>query len=62
MRKMYSWFKQVPALHCEIKNRTILGNTIIDKEKVTGFGDKPLEALAIYSIENNSIKRVYFIQ
>lgn len=62
MRKMYDWMKQVPALHCEITNRIIQGNTIIDNEKVTGFGDKPLEAVAIYNIENGKIRRVYFIE
>jgi len=62
MRKVYGFLKQVPALHCEIKERIIQGNIIIDKESVSGFGDKPLEATAIYHIEGNKIKKVYFIQ
>lgn len=61
MRKDYAFLKTVPALHCEIKERIIQGNTIIDKESVTGFGNKAIEATAIYQIENNKIKRVYFI-
>ena len=61
MRKDYAFFNNVPNLHCEIKERIIQGNTIIDKESVTGFGNKPLEATAIYQVENNKIKRVYFI-
>ncbi len=61
MRKDYAFFKNVPNLHCEIKERIIQGNTIIDKESITGFGSKPLEATAIYQIENNKIRKVYFI-
>ena len=62
MRKNYAFLKTVTDLHCEIKERIIQGNTIIDKESVTGFGTKPLEATAVYQIENNKIKKVYFIQ
>jgi len=61
MRKQYTFLNNVPELHCEIKERIIQGNTIIDKESVTGFGNKPLEATAIYQIENNKIKKVFFI-
>lgn len=62
MRKDYGeFFKNAPKLHCELKNRIIQGNTVIDKEYVTGAG-KPFEAVAVYQIENNKIKKVYFIQ
>jgi imidazolonepropionase-like amidohydrolase len=62
MRKDYAFFNEVPDLHCEIKERIIQGNIIIDKESVLGFGSKPAEATAIYHIEGNKIKKVYFIQ
>ncbi|RYY64817.1 MAG: steroid delta-isomerase [Chitinophagaceae bacterium] len=62
MRKDYAFFKQVPELHCEIKARIVQGNIIIDKESVTGFGGKAMEATAIYHIEGNKIKKVYFIE
>lgn len=62
MRKSYdAYFSKTPNLHCEIKNRIIQGNTVIDKEYITGTG-KPFEAIAIYQIENNKIKRVYFVR
>lgn len=61
MREQYAFFKKVKELHCEIKERIVQGNTIIDKESVSGFGGNPVEATAIYQIENNKIKRVYFI-
>lgn len=63
MRKDYAFFNDLPDLHCEIKERIIQGNIIIDKESVTGVGStKPVEATAIYHIEGNKIKKVYFIQ
>ena len=62
MKKQYTFFKTVPDLHCQIKERIIQGNIIIDKESVTGFGSKPVEATAIYEIVNNKISKVYFIQ
>ena len=61
MRKQYDFVNKVQNLHCEIKSRIIQGNIIIDQESVSGFGSKPVEATAIYHIENNKIKKVYFI-
>ena len=38
MRKDYAeMFKNTPNLYCDIKNRTVLGNTVIDHEVVSGF-------------------------
>lgn len=62
MRKSYAFFNNVPALHCEIKKRIIQGNIVIDHESVTGFGPKPVEGIAIYQVEGNKIKKVYFMQ
>ena len=65
MRKTYSvFFNKATNLHCEITKRIVLGNTVIDSESVTGIGNgkKPFECIAIYKIENNKIKKVYFIR
>ncbi len=62
MRKDYAFFNVIPDLHCEITQRIIQGNIIIDKESVLGFGTKPVEATAIYHIDGGKIKKVYFIQ
>ncbi|NRB47601.1 MAG: amidohydrolase family protein [Saprospiraceae bacterium] len=63
MRSTYSkMFENTPDLHCELVNRIIQGNTVIDRERVTGFGAKPLEATAIYKIKDGKIAKVYFIQ
>ena len=62
MRKTYTgMFARTPVLHCELVNRMVVGNTVIDHERVTFAADKaPTEAVAIYKIENGKIKRVYF--
>jgi hypothetical protein len=63
MRQSYArLFSNVPELHCELKSRIIQGNTIIDQERVTGFNDKALEAVAIYTVEGGKIVKVHFIQ
>ena len=61
MRKEYSeMFDKIPNLHCELKERIVQGNIVIDKERVR-FGNEISEAVAIYHIEDNKIKKVYFI-
>lgn len=61
MRKNYTqMFNTLPQLHCEIKERIINGNIITDKEIVSGIQKNKIEATAIYHIENNKIKKVYF--
>lgn len=62
MRKDYGrFFANVPVLHCELVNRMVVGNTIVDHERVTFAAHKaPTEAVAIYKIENGKIRTVYF--
>lgn len=62
MRTSYaSFFESTPDLHCELINRIVLGNTVIDQERVTGLGaDRIIEAIAIYKIRNGKIQEVYF--
>ena len=62
MRKNYQFVTQVPGLYCRLVNRMVQGNMVIDQEEVTGFGDKPLKAVAMYVIEKGKIKKVYFTQ
>ncbi|MEY8760947.1 amidohydrolase family protein [Chryseobacterium tongliaoense] len=64
MRKDYSRiFERMPDLHCEITNRIINGNFVIDKESVSGMRKSvKVEATAIYEIKNDKISKVYFIQ
>lgn len=63
MRKGYSgMFSELKELHCELKNRIVQGNTVIDHEHVTGMGPNALDAIAIYKIKDGKIAEVYFIQ
>ncbi len=62
MRKGYAqMFENTPNLHCELVSRIVQGNTVIDQERVQ-MGNRVLEAIAIYHIENGKIKKVYFMQ
>jgi imidazolonepropionase-like amidohydrolase len=62
MRKIYAtMFDTTPNLHCELVGRITQGTIIIDKEKVQ-YGNRYIEATAMYHIENGKIKKVYFIK
>ena len=62
MRKNYSkMFDNTPNLHCELVGRIVQGNIVMDKERVQ-VGDKIREAVVIYHIEKNKIKKVYFVR
>ena len=61
MRKGYEgFFKAVPNLYCEIEKRIVIGNKVIDHEKVRA-GTRTLSAVAVYEVENGKIKKVTFI-
>lgn len=60
MRKAYVFLNNTPKLYCRLLNRIVQGNIVIDHEEVWGFGDKPFYGIAIYEIEGDKIKRVYF--
>jgi hypothetical protein len=61
MRMGYkSFFEANPNLNCEIKNRIVQGNIVIDQERVTGLQNGAIiEATAIYVVEKGKIKEVY---
>jgi hypothetical protein len=66
MRDVYQkLFSRTDHLHCDIQERIVLDNTVIDHERVSMlFGDqqKEIEVIAIYKIRNGSIVEVYFIE
>jgi hypothetical protein len=63
MRQNYAgMFTNLPDLHCTIKSRVVVGNTVIDEEQVLFRKGQPeLHAVAIYKIANGKIQEVYFI-
>ncbi|SNR42696.1 hypothetical protein SAMN04488009_1610 [Maribacter sedimenticola] len=61
MRNRYSdFFATTPDLHCESKNRIVIGNIVIDEEFITANG-KSFSAIGIYEIEHNKIAKVTFL-
>ncbi len=62
MRKAYApLFEKNPDLHCELVERTIKGNVIIDEERVT-YGNNVAVAAVMYQVENGKIQKVVFMQ
>lgn len=62
IRQRYSgFFNNSPDLHCQLLNRIVQGNTVIDQEQITISGRKPFGGVAVYTIENNKISIVHFI-
>lgn len=56
-----SYFENTPNLNATIINRIIIGNKVIDKEKVTA-NEHTFYAIAIYEVENDKIVKVTFIK
>lgn len=63
MRETYSgMFDRIPELNCELKNRIVSGNTVIDHERIFIQASQPkIEAIAIYKMANGKIQEVYFM-
>ncbi|MDY8137299.1 nuclear transport factor 2 family protein [Aquimarina sp. 2201CG5-10] len=62
MRPYYAKkFKEEPNLHCEIKNRIVFKNKVIDEEFVT-YADRTAHVISIYEIQNGKIATVTFIR
>ncbi len=66
MKGVYTqWFGALDSLHCELVNRIVSGNTVIDHERLS-FRRRGLnsvgssEAIAIYKIKDGKISEVRF--
>ena len=49
------------GLRAELVNRMVLGNTIIDHERIYGLGDAPVEMVVIMVIEDGRIAKEFVI-
>lgn len=63
MRALYGQlFAQSPHLHCEIRQRILVGQYIVDEEAITGFHldgfPTELHAAAVYRVEGRRIAHV----
>jgi len=50
----------LPALRAEVLNRMVLGNKVVDHERVFGVKDQPFEAVAVYEVIDGRIRTVWF--
>ncbi|NAS32868.1 steroid delta-isomerase [Flavobacteriaceae bacterium R38] len=48
-------------VHCEVKNKILLGNTVIYEEYIT-TSDRKYTVLGVYEMENGKIKKLTFIR
>jgi hypothetical protein len=51
----------LPGLHAELLARMVLGNKVIDHERVVGVQDTPMDVAAIYEVTPEGIRRVWFV-
>jgi hypothetical protein len=61
MRDRYKTRFESDQLYAEIVNRSVMGDHVIDHERVTGIGDKIVDATVIYHISDGLIDKVWFI-
>jgi len=51
----------LPQLHADLLGRMVMGNKVIDHERVHGVRPEPFEAVAIYECAEGLIRRVWFV-
>ena len=65
---MYESYKKMfdasPELHCNLVSRVVIGNYVLDEERVTGRMGNPEEGhvVAVYRVENEEIVHVRFLR
>jgi hypothetical protein len=51
----------LPGLHAALVNRMVLGNKVIDHERITGIGDAPVDAAVAFEVNHQGlICRVWY--
>src|SRR5947207_9971810 len=60
LREVYRARFSSPGLHAEIVSRIVLGNKVIDHERVVGIKEMPIEAVAVYEVVDGLIRTVWF--
>jgi hypothetical protein len=50
----------LPKLHADVVTRMIVGNKVIDHERVNGVKDEPFDAIAVYEVLDGLIRTVWF--
>lgn len=60
LRETYRARFASPDLRAEILARLVLGNKVVDHERVVGIREHPVEAVAVYEVEDGLIQAVWF--
>ena len=50
----------LPELCAELMNRMVIGNVVIDHERVHGIRDRPFDVAASYQVVDGRIRTVWF--
>lgn len=48
-----------PGLRAELLNRMVLGQTVIDHERIHGIGPQPVEMAVVYLVQDELIHTIY---
>jgi hypothetical protein len=63
MRERYSrLFARHPKQRCRILQRTVEGRFVIDHEEITGRDGGTVRAVALYEVQGDRIRRVWFLR
>lgn len=60
MRKYYNFLNEVKTLYCNLLNRIVQGNIVVDHEEIWAENGRRFYGLAIYEIKGNKISKVWF--
>ncbi len=57
-------FEASPSLHSEIVQRVVIGQRVLDHERITGRrgSSEPIEIVMIYEVEGDAIRRAWAIR
>ena len=50
----------LPGLHAELRNRMVLGNKVIDHERIHGVREQAFEVAAVYEVVGGLIRKAWF--
>lgn len=54
-------FEANPDLHCEVVDRIVHDEFVVDRERLTNFGDGTAEAVGVYRVEDGTIRRLWLV-
>lgn len=49
----------LPGLRAEVLHRSVVGNKVVDHERITGLREEPVEAIAVYLVKDGLIRTVW---